>query len=240
MALRGLNSYICDMAKTETKSGVEAGAKAGSKAGKTLLIACGALAREVVALKQAHGWQTMDVTCLPAIWHNRPEKIPEGVRRKIRAGRKTHERIFVAYGDCGTGGVLDKVLAEEGVERIDGPHCYQFYMGTKDFEALMEREPTTFFLTDYLARHFDRLIIQGLGLDRHPELRDDYFGNYRKLVYLAQIEDPNLKAKAKQAARRLGLEFDYRLTAYGELGDFIDKAMKEEARHGAANRRLLA
>ena len=228
MALRGPNTYICDMSKP------------GPQPGTTLLIACGALAREIVALKRVHKWSALDITCLPAIWHNRPEKIPAGVRRKIRAGRKTHEHILVAYGDCGTGGVLDQVLAEEGVERIDGPHCYQFYMGTKDFEALMEADPTTFFLTDYMARHFDRLIIQGLGLDRHPELRDDYFGNYRRLIYLAQIEDPRLKAKAEQAAARLGLEFEYRLTAYGELETFIDKAMNKEARHGAADRRLLA
>jgi hypothetical protein len=213
--------------------------------GSTLLIACGALAREIVALKQRHGWSTLDVTCLPAIWHNRPEKIPEGVRRKIRAGRRTHERILVAYGDCGTGGELDRVLAEEGVERIAGPHCYQFYAGTAAFEAIMDRDPTCFFLTDYMVRHFDRLIIQGLGLDRHPELRDDYFGNYTRCLYLAQIEDPRLLAKAEAAAARLGLAFDYRLTAYGELEGFIDQAMQrqnsdEGARHGAADRRLLA
>ena len=244
MVSAGSNSYICDMLKTGEKSGPKAAARADAKAGKTLLIACGALAREIVALQRAHKWNTLDVTCLPAIWHNRPEKIPEGVRRKIRAGRKTHEHILVAYGDCGTGGLLDKVLDEEGVERIEGPHCYQFYMGTSDFEALMERDPTTFFLTDYMVRHFDRLIIQGLGLDRHPELRDDYFGNYRHLIYLAQIDDPKLKAKAEQAAIRLGLEFDYRLTAYGELETFIDEALNKRAdkgaRHGAADRRLLA
>jgi len=232
MATRGSNSYICDMS--------EVGQESGPKAGTTLLIACGALAREIVALKRVHGWEALDITCLPAIWHNRPEKIPGGVRRKIRAARKTHERILVAYGDCGTGGELDRVLAEEGVERIDGPHCYQFYMGTAEFEALMAADPTTFFLTDYMVRHFDRLIFQGLGLDRHPELRDDYFGNYRRLIYLAQIEDPQLKAKAEQAARRLGLEFDYRLTAYGELETFIEEAVNKEARHGATHRRLLA
>jgi len=200
--------------------------------GKTLLIACGALAREVLALKRAHGWETLDVTCLPAIWHNRPERIPEGVRRKIRAGRRTHEHILVAYGDCGTGGGLDRVLAQEGVERIGGPHCYQFYAGTAEFEAMMERDPTCFFLTDYLVRHFDRLIIQGLGLDRHPELRDAYFGNYTRLVYLAQIEDSQLKRKAEDAALRLGLAFDYRLTSYGELEGFIGSAMSR--RQGAA------
>jgi hypothetical protein len=190
----------------------------------TLVIACGALAREIVDLISAYGFDRLAVTCLPAIWHNTPEKIPEGVRAKIRAARGQYGRILVAYGDCGTGGLLDRVLEEEGVARIDGPHCYQFYMGTADFTALAEVEPGCFFLTDYLARHFDRLIIEGLGLDRHPELRDDYFGNYTKLVYLAQIEDAALEAIAERAAARLGLEYEHRRTGYGELGDFITKA----------------
>lgn len=236
MAWRESNSYIPAMPRT----------------GTTLLIACGALAREVLALKRAYGWDALDVTCLPAIWHNRPQKIPEGVRRKIRAGRRTHERILVAYGDCGTGGELDRVLAEEGVERIDGPHCYQFYAGTADFEALTEQDPTCFFLTDYMVRHFYRLIVQGLGLYRHPELRDAYFGNYTRLIYLAQTEDPKLREKAEAAAARLGLAFEYRLTAYGELEGFLARAMgaargqlagndeEEGARRGAADRRLLA
>ena len=211
-----------------------------AKAGSTLLIACGALAREMLALKAAHGLGSLEVTCLPASWHNTPQNIPEGVRRELRAGHKTHDHVLVAYGDCGTGGLLDKVLAEEGVERIDGPHCYQFYAGTKDFEALMDAEPGSFFLTDYLARHFDRLIVRGLGLDRHPELRDDYFGNYRKLVYLAQTEDALLKAKASEAAERLGLAFEYRLTAYGEVETSMAEAAKKGVRRGAADRRLLA
>ena len=189
---------------------------------RTLFIACGALAREFLAVSAANGWdEQISITCLPAIWHNRPEKIPDGVRRKIRAGRKKYERIFVLYGDCGTGGALDRVLEEEGVERIEGPHCYQWFAGTADFEKLMEDEPGTFFLTDYIARHFDRLIWQGLALDRHPELRDAYFGNYRKLVYLAQVDDPKLAAKAEEAAARLNLEYVYRRTGYGELADFL-------------------
>lgn len=193
---------------------------------RTLFIACGALAREFLAVSKANGWDDhLEVTCLPAIWHNRPEKIPEGVRRKIRAGRKRFERIFVLYGDCGTGGELDRVLAEEGVERLDGPHCYQFFAGTADFEKLMDEEPGTFFLTDYLARHFDRVMWQGLGLDRHPELRDAYFGNYRYLVYLAQIDDAKLVEKAKQAAERLKLEFIHRRTGYGEFASFIADKM---------------
>ncbi len=189
---------------------------------RTLFIACGALAKEFLAVSRANGWdEQISITCLPAIWHNRPEKIPEGVRRKIRAGRKKFERIFVLYGDCGTGGMLDRVLEEEGVERIEGPHGYQWFAGTADFETLMDDEPGTFFLTDYMVRHFDRLIWQGLGLDRHPELRDAYFGNYRKLVYLAQIGDDKLAAKAEEAAQRLKLDYVYRRTGYGELAQFM-------------------
>ena len=192
--------------------------------GQTLVIACGALAREIVDLIAALKLDRIAVTCLPAIWHNTPDRIPDGVRAKIRAARAQYERILVAYGDCGTGGLLDRVLEEEGVARIDGPHCYQFYMGTKEFTALTDAEPGCFFLTDYLARHFDRLIIEGLALDRHPELRDDYFGNYTKLVFLAQTDDPELEKLARSAAERLKLEFELRRTGYGELGDFIREA----------------
>jgi len=189
---------------------------------RTLFIACGALGREIVALKQTHGWdEAVEVTCLPAIWHNTPQRIPAGIRAKIRAGKRKFGRIFVLYGDCGTGGELDRVLQEEGVERIEGPHCYEFFTGSVDFNKLTDEEPGSFFLTDYLARHFDRLIWQGLGLDRHPELRDAYFGNYRRLVYLAQLDEPRLVEKAAAAAERLGLEFLHRRTGYGELATFM-------------------
>ena len=199
----------------------------GQSAG-TIIIACGALAREVLAVIEGQGLKDIAITCLPAGWHNTPAKIPEGVRAKIRESRGRYGRILVAYGDCGTGGLLDDVLREEGVERIAGPHCYQFFMGTADFQALAEAEPGCFFLTDYLTRHFDRLIIEGLGLDRHPELRDDYFGNYTKLVYLAQTEDPGLQERAQRAAERLGLAYEYRFTAYGELAEFMAYAAIEE------------
>jgi hypothetical protein len=192
--------------------------------GRTLLIACGALAREVVDLIRLNRWTHLSVTCLPAIWHNTPDKIPEGVRRKIREARPDYAHILVLYGDCGTGGLLDQVLEEEGVERIDGPHCYAFYAGLGDFADMAEADPTCFYLTDYLVRHFDRLIIQGLGIDRHPELLPLYFGNYTKLIYLAQIEDEGLKAAAEAAAGKLGLAYEYRLTGYGELGGFMAKA----------------
>jgi hypothetical protein len=207
---------------------------------KTLLIACGALAREVTTLIHTNKWDHMVVTCLPAHLHNRPEKIPEAVRAKIRSGRRLYDHILVLYGDCGTGGLLDKVLAEEGVERIPGPHCYEFYTGVADFSALSEAEPGTFFLTDYLVRHFDRLIIKGLGLDRYPQLLGDYFGNYRLLVHLAQTEDAALRIKAQAAAERLELGFEYRFTGLQGLGQFLEETRISEDEDGQPRHRLLA
>ena len=190
---------------------------------RTLLIACGALAREVVELIRVNAWRHLTVSCLPASWHNTPDKIPGAVRERIRAARERYDRIFVLYGDCGTGGDLDRVLEEEGVERIEGPHCYSFFAGNQVFDALAEAEPGTFYLTDYLARHFDRLIIQGLGMDRHPELEALYFGNYTKLIYLAQTEDPGLQARAEAAAARLNLAYEYRFTGYGDMARFLEQ-----------------
>lgn len=182
-----------------------------------LVIACGALAREIVAVRSMNDWPHMHVQCLPAELHNRPEKIPAAVREKIRANRDRFNSIFVAYADCGTGGQLDVVLREENVERLPGSHCYEFFAGSAVFEVLAEREPGTFYLTDFLLKHFERLVIQGLGLDRHPELLGLYFGNYRKLVYLMQVESDQRVLDAKVAADRLGLEFEWRVTGYGEL-----------------------
>ena len=185
--------------------------------GDVLLIACGALAREIVDLIEANRWTAFDVQCLPAKWHNTPEKIVPGVREKIRAGRARYRSIYVLYGDCGTGGLLDAMLAEEGVERIDGPHCYAFFSGNPAFAARADEDVTSFFLTDYLARHFDKLIWAGLGMDKHPELLPLYFGNYTKIVYLAQTRDEDLAKRAMAAAKRLGLQYEYRYTGYGEL-----------------------
>ena len=187
-----------------------------SGAHRALVIACGALAREVLALKLP-----IDLVCLPASLHNRPERIPEAIRAKIRANRAAYDEIVCLYGDCGSGGELDRVLEQEGVRRIDGPHCYSFYAGAGVFDALAEEEPGTFYLTDFLVRHFDALVIRGLGLDRHPELRDAYFGAYRRVVHLAQIEDPATTAKAEAAARRLGLAFERRFTGLQGLGEFL-------------------
>ena len=163
----------------------------------TLVIACGALAKELLAAIRLNRWSHLSVTCLPAILHNRPERITEAVRGKIRANRTRYRRILCLYGDCGTGGRLDEMLAEEGVERIEGAHCYAFYAGLDAFDQMMEEEIGTFFLTDYLVRFFDRLVMEGLGLDRHPELLADYFGNYAKVVWLAQAPDADLERRAR-------------------------------------------
>jgi hypothetical protein len=190
--------------------------------GRTLLVACGALAREVLSILRANGIEGMDLACLPALLHNRPEQIPEAVRARIREGRaKGYERVLVLYADCGTGGGLDRVCTEEGVERIPGPHCYSFFEGNAVFAARGEAEIGAFYLTDFLARQFDALVWRGMGLDRHPELRDVYFAHYDRLVYLAQTEDPALTARAREAADRLGLAFERRFTGYGDLAAFL-------------------
>jgi hypothetical protein len=185
--------------------------------GQTLLISCGAIAREIVDLIELNNWPEYDVSCLPAKWHNTPGLIVDGVRNKIHAAKANYKNIFVVYGDCGTGGLLDKMLVQEGVERIAGPHCYAFFSGPEMFAKHADDDITSFYLTDYLVRHFEKLIWQGLGLHRHPQLYDEYFGNYRKVVYLAQTEDPKLQQMAKAAADRLELEYEYRFTGYGDL-----------------------
>jgi Protein of unknown function (DUF1638) len=185
---------------------------------RTLLIACGALAREVAALKAANGWTSFDVRCLPAELHNRPEKIAPAVRAEIHAQREHYAQMFVVYGDCGTGGSLDRVLQEEGIERLPGAHCYEFFATPAVFAQLSEAELGTFYLTDFLLRHFERLVVRPLGLDRHPELTQEYFRHYKKLVYLAQAETPGAIERARAIAERFGFAFEYRFTGYGDLG----------------------
>jgi hypothetical protein len=183
-----------------------------------LVIACGALAKEIVELKQLNGWSHIKIQCLPADLHNRPEKIPGAVQAAIEEHRPDYEHVFVAYADCGTGGALDRVLAEFNIERLSGAHCYEFYAGAAEFAALTEEEPGTFYLTDFLTRHFDRLVKKGLSLDRHPELKADYFGNYRRLVFLSQAESPELEQAAREHADYLGLEYVYRHTGLDPVG----------------------
>jgi hypothetical protein len=204
-------------------------ASAAPDPSRVLVIGCGALARELVAVIDQAGLANVDLTCLPATLHNRPGGIPEAVRAKIRAARPRYEHIFIAYADCGTGGMLDRVLADEGVERLPGAHCYEFYSGPDAFAAMMDEEPGTFFLTDFLARNFERLVVVGLGLDRHPELLPVYFGGYRRVVYLAQTDDPALVTAARRAARRLGLAFEMRTTGYGDLATSVAAAARGAA-----------
>ena len=184
---------------------------------RKLVIACGALAHEIAALRAANGWSTLDVKCLPPELHNRPERIAAAVHEQIRAHRDAYDEIFVAYADCGTGGALDAVLREEGVERIPGAHCYEFFATPGVFAALAAAEPGSFYLTDFLLRHFERLVISGLGIDRHPELQAQYFGNYRRLVYLAQAPGAESQDRARAIAARLGLEYQFQSTGYGGL-----------------------
>lgn len=190
-----------------------------------LLIACGALAREIVWLIDQNGWDHMEVTCLPAKIHNTPDRIPGDMRKKIHAAKASgkYSRILALFADCGTGGLLDVVLKEENVERIAGPHCYAFYTGLDKFETMHGDEIGTFYLTDYLVKHFDLLIIKGLGLDRFPQLRDDYFGHYTRLIYLAQTDDPELCAQAHIAAEKLGLPCFIEKTGMGDLANFLEK-----------------
>ena len=188
-----------------------------SSSPKLVIIACGALAREVRAVVEQNGLHGIELACLPAKLHNRPDLIAEAVRRKIARLRPLGAPIFCAYGDCGTGGALDRVLAEEQIERLPGAHCYAFYAGLAEFDALQEQELGTFYLTDFLARHFRRLIVEGLRLDRHPELFDDYFRHYRRVVYLAQAPSPALIEHARAAAGFLKLPLEIRETGFGLL-----------------------
>jgi hypothetical protein len=183
----------------------------------TLVLACGALARELLDVVKANGWEHVDVQCLPARLHNRPELIPDAVAARLDEAAGSYDRVFVGYADCGTGGLLDVVLDERGIERLPGAHCYEFYATSAVFGALHEAELGTFYLTDYLARHFYRLVWSHLGLDEHPELLDTYFKNYRRLVYLSQRPTPELVASAQAAAERLGLAFEHREVGYGDL-----------------------
>jgi hypothetical protein len=189
-----------------------------ARIGRILLIACGALAHEILALKDANGWGHMDLQCLPAKLHLWPEKIIPAVEAAVAEARGAYETIFVVYADCGTGGLLQAACARLGVEMVEGPHCYAFFEGNAAFAAHADTEFTAFYLTDFLVRQFDAFVWKPMGLDRYPELRDMYFGNYTKLVYQAQVNDPALDAKAEDCAARLGLAYERRFTGYGDLG----------------------
>ena len=185
--------------------------------GRILVIACGALAREILALRELNGWDHLELQCLPANLHLWPGRIPDAVEAAVEEARGRYGQVFVAYADCGTGGLLAARCAALGVEMIAGPHCYSFFDGNDTFAARGDGEMLAFYLTDFLVRQFDAFVWRPMGLDRHPELRDMIFGNYRSLVYLAQTDDPALDAEAARCAARLGLAYERRLTGYGDL-----------------------
>jgi hypothetical protein len=192
---------------------------------RLLVIACGAIAREVLAVVRLNRWTNVTLRCLPGKLHNTPQWIAGRVDEKLKQAEAegVWDRVFVAYGDCGTGGALDRVLAAHGAERLPGDHCYAFFAGVDDWLAMHEAEPRTFYLTDFLCRHFDRLVVEGLRLDQHPELLPAYFGNYLRLVYLAQSRSPALLRRAREAADYLGLSLEVRHTGYGDLRPALER-----------------
>lgn len=196
--------------------------------GRVLLIACGALAHEVLAIKRQNGWDHLDLQCLPANLHLYPDRITEAVAQAVARHRPNYQSIHVLYADCGTGGLLFEKCKELGVLMIEGPHCYSFFEGNEIFLARIDQEFTAFYLTDFLVRQFDAFVWRPMGLDRHPELRDMYFGNYTKLVYQAQTNDPDLDAKAEDCARRLGLAYERRFTGYGDLVTAMSLAASDQ------------
>jgi hypothetical protein len=190
---------------------------------KTLIIACGALSHELVELIRVNRWNHLAITCLPAKYHHTPQLIPDALRQKIRENRDHFSSIFVMYGDCGTGGGIDRVLNQEGGERIAGPHCFSFFTGNQKYAEWGNEEIRTFYLTDFFCQHFEKFVWEALALDRSKDMVEFVFGNYEKLVYIAQTENPELQVKAKDAARRLGLQYEYRFTGYGDM----EKSMGE-------------
>ena len=193
--------------------------------GGLLLVACGALARELVDIQRQISDGVVEITCLPASWHNHPKRIVLGVRRKVDAALRDQRNVAVVYGDCGTGGELDAYLEQVGVPRILGPHCYEMFLGKPVFDDEMEHALGTFFLTDYMVRHFERIVMQGMGLRKHPQLRDMYFGHYTRVLYIAQTDDSALRVKAERASQELGLAYEYRLAGYGTFPGFVEQAL---------------
>ncbi|MGI9461975.1 MAG: DUF1638 domain-containing protein [Alphaproteobacteria bacterium] len=195
--------------------------KSLSKNQKKLIIACGALAKEIKFLLAQLNGDDIDLLFLPAIWHNSPQKIIPALKRLLAEHQSQYKKIYIGYADCGTGGLLDRFLVDEKLQRLPGAHCYQFFAGMEEFEDMMKKEVGSFFLTDYLARHFDELIWQDMGLAKHPELLKTMFGGYKKIVYLAQTDDPSLTELAQKASQKMGLGFERRFTGYGLLQPFI-------------------
>ncbi len=196
---------------------------------KVLVIACGMLAREIIAVKERLGLDHIELTCLPAEFHYYPDRIPAAMDAAIEKARaQGYAHIFAGYADCGTGGMLDRVLERHGVERMAGPHCFAFYQGEAAFARVADDDMLSFYMTDFLCRQFDAFFMKPLGLDRHPELAQDFFGNYEKVVYLAQTDDPSLEKVAQDAATMLGLAYEKRMTGYGDLESALEQAGRKQ------------
>jgi len=204
-----------------------------------LLVACGALAREVIAARDQNGWDAK-VLALPALLHNTPEDIPSAVERRVTEGGTEFRPVIVVYGECGTRGELGRLLKERGWLGLSGPHCYSTYAGHRQFDEMMRVEPGTFFLTDYLVGSFDHLVIEGLGLDRFPELMGDYFANYRRVVYLQQRRDATLLRKAALAAQAIGLPLEIRFTGLVTLEEEIDELLLRSSAPAGSRRKSRA
>ena len=182
---------------------------------KMALLICGALGKEVKAIVDGHGWE-VDVYGVPAMHHFYPKKIVEAVERRLAELAPRYGQVVVVYGDCGTAGALEPVLARYGSVQLRGPHCYEMFVGA-DFDRIVDERPATFFLTDWLVRNFERAVVRGLGIDRYPELKAEYFRNYTDLLYLAQFQDERLLGKAREIAEYLGLPLEVRPTGLGAL-----------------------
>ena len=196
---------------------------------RVLILACGALATEIRDIARLHEFDNVTLECLPGILHNRPSEIPDAVRARLDRHRGHYDRILLGYADCGTAGELADIAAQEDIEMLPGAHCYQVFAGHERFDAMHNDDPTAFYLTDYLVKHFDRIILDGLGIDAHPELRDLYFGNYTTMIHLAQTDDPELDARARACAERLGLAHQRIDTTYGDLEPAVVKITRPKA-----------
>ena len=192
---------------------------------KVLIIACGALAFELNQLKKLNSWNHVSIKCLDAELHNTPKLIPEKIKEKYLTLKDDFSKVFIAYADCGTGGLLDNVLKEYGLERLEGAHCYEFYSGQRNFTHFTEQELGTFYLTDFLVKHFERLVIEGLGMDQHPELRNDYFKHYKKVIYLAQSRSESLQQDAKKYADFLDLDYSFYYTGLDNLESQLNQSV---------------
>ena len=191
-----------------------------------LIIGCGAIAHEVREIIELNNWDNVRLQCLNADLHNTPKILPAKIKESIDSNINDYSKIFLAYADCGTGGLIDLILKDYDIERLDGAHCYEFYSGSSVFEELSEKEIGTFYLTDFLVKNFDRLVVDGLGIQKYPALKEEYFKNYKNVVYLAQKQDNVLESKARECADYLNLEFSALFTGLNNLENQLNKAMK--------------